>query len=98
MDTKQYGVYNMTRESLLSSSVSVVDTNLAPLQLLKVLVEGLAVNNEMGLWLTPLTTIPTVPRISPFDLVYLDKDCRVVQGASLLPGVDFPPFKSPAVS
>jgi hypothetical protein len=98
MDTKEYGVYNMTRKSLLSSSVSVVDTNLAPLQLLKVLVEGLAVNNEMGLWLTPLTAIPMVPRISPFDLVYLDKDYRVVQGASLLPGVDFPPFKSPAVS
>ena len=82
----------------MSSSVSVVDTNLEPLQLLKVLVEGLAVNNEMGLWLTPLTAIPMVPRISPFDLVYLDKDYRVVQGASLLPGVDFPPFKSPAVS
>ena len=39
-----------------------------------------------------------MPRLSPFDLIYLDGDGRVIQGAELLPGGDFPAFKERAAS
>jgi hypothetical protein len=98
MATGKYSVYNSSREGFLSSGVTVIDTTLEPLRVLKVMIEGLALNAETGLWLTPLDGIPKVPRLSPFDLVYLDVDCRVVQGAELLAGVDFPPFGGQASS
>src|SRR5450631_1008078 len=98
METKEYSVYNKTKESFLISGVTVIDTTLEPLKVLRVLIEGLALNAETGLWLTPLASIPMVPRLSPFDLVYLDKEYRVVEGQELLPGVDFPPFKGEAAS
>src|ERR1700740_1123920 len=98
METKKYRIDNKTREGSLCSSVSVIDARLEPLKILKVLVEGLALNDNSGLWLTNMNGIPMVPRISPFDLVYLDKQNRVVQGLELLPIADFPQFKQPAVS
>ncbi len=98
METRKYFVYNQARESFLSESVTVIDTTLEPLKLLRVMVEGLALNASTGLWLTPLTEIPKVPRLSPFDLIYLDGDGRVIQGAELLPGGDFPAFKERAAS
>ncbi len=98
MDTRKYSVYNQARENFLSTGVTVIDTTLEPLKLLRVMVEGLALNAKTGIWLTPLTEIPKVPRLSPFDLIYLDADGRVVQGSELLPGVDFPVFKERAAS
>src|SRR6266568_7029841 len=98
METQKYSVYNPSRESFLSAEVTVIDTTLEPLKVLKVMIEGLALNAETGLWLTPLNGIPKVPRLSPFDLVYLDGESRVVQGAELLPGVDFPTFTGEAAS
>jgi hypothetical protein len=94
----KYFVYNQARDSFLSECVTVIDTALEPLKLLRVMVEGLALNASTGLWLTPLTEIPKVPRLSPFDLIYLDGDGRVMQGVELLPGVDFPSFKDRAAS
>jgi hypothetical protein len=98
MATGKYSVYNSSREGYLSSGVTVIDTTLEPLRVLKVMIEGLALNAETGLWLTPLDGIPKVPRLSPFDLVYLDVDRRVVHGAELQAGVDFPPFGGQASS
>ena len=98
MDTRKYSVYNQARENFLSTGVTVIDTTLEPLKLLRVMVEGLALNAKTGIWLTPLTEIPKVPRLSPFDLIYLDAEGRVVQGSELLPGVDFPVFKERAAS
>ena len=45
-----------------------------------------------GLWLTPLHAIPAVPRVFPFDLIYLDKEYRVLETAEMGPGIDFPSF------
>jgi hypothetical protein len=98
MSTRKHSVYNESRESFLSSGVSVIDTTLEPLKVLRVMIEGLVLNSETGLWLTPLNAIPKVPRLSPFDLIYLDADNRVVHGAELLPGVDFPGFSGKASS
>ncbi len=99
MGSRQYSVRNKRRGSLLCSNVRVIDANLEPLTILRVLVEGLAANAQTGLWLTNMTSgIPMVPRISPFDLLYLDKNNRVLSGVELLPTNDFPQFKKPAVS
>ena len=98
MDKETYCAYNTTRDCFLSSEVTLIDTARDPLGVLKVLVEGLAEGAETGLWLTSLTTMPMVPRISPFDVVYLDKNQQVTNLAALLPGFEFPVFESPSVS
>ncbi len=92
MDTRNFCAYNLTRDLPLSSRITVADSVNQPLKILKVLVSGLALDAESGLWLVPLTDTPSVPRLVPFDLVYLDKDQRVIQGLAALPGVEFPPF------
>jgi hypothetical protein len=98
MDTERYCAYNTTRDCFLSSEVTLIDTALDPLRALKVLVEGLAEGAEAGLWLMPLANIPMVPRISPFDIVYLDKNHQITQAVELLPGVEFPSFDSRSAS
>jgi hypothetical protein len=98
MPIKEYCVYNETRESLLSSRVSIVDTKSDPLNMLKALMEGPAPNAEAGLWLNPLKIVPTVPRLSAYDLVYLDQDCRVIQGVELAPDAEVPSFNGHAAS
>lgn len=98
MEARKYCVYNRAKESTLSEGVTVIDTTLEPLKVLRVMIEGLAKNTDTGLWLTPLNEIPRVPRLAPFDLVYLDKDRKVIQGAELLPGIEFPAFEHSAES
>src|ERR1700733_4679538 len=98
MQTKEYSVYNETRENFLSSRVTFIDTKSDPLRAVKVLIEGLAPNAETGLWLNPLKNIPTVPRLSSYDLVYLDKECRVLRGMALVADDDAPPFEGLATS
>lgn len=98
MDSRKYVIYNRAKESYLSTGVTVIDTILEPLKVLRVMVEGLALNSQTGLWLNPLNDIPKVPRLSPFDLIYLDGEGRVIQGAELLPGVETPVFRKQAAS
>ena len=91
MESQKYCVYNRTRDTLLGLEVVQVDT---AAETLKRQVEYLAVQVETGLWLLPYRGIPLVPGIAPFDLVCLDKDCRVVRlvesvvAAEMLPGTD----------
>ncbi len=98
MEAKKYTIYNKTRDTSVTSGATAVDSTREPLTALRVMVEGLGSENESGLWLTHITVIPMVPRISPFDLVYLDKDNRVLQRAELLPASEIPRFSKPATS
>jgi len=98
MDSKRYSVQNKSEQSSLSARVKVIDGAAEPLRVLKVLVEGLASDEKVGLWLQHLTSIPMVPRLAPFDLAYLDEYHCVVLGVSLLPDAELPPLKSPSVS
>src|ERR1700733_4557848 len=98
MDAKKYIAYNKARESVLSSSVTSVNAALEPLKVLKVLIEGLPANARTGLWLTNFKGVPVARTLSPFDLVYLDKDLRIVHSVELSKDGEFAPFKGQPVS
>ncbi|HUD54455.1 MAG TPA: hypothetical protein VMR02_04460 [Terracidiphilus sp.] len=98
MEPRKYVAYNQTRDSLLSSSVTSVNAGLEPLKVLKVLIEGLPANSRTGLWLTNFKGVPVARTLSPFDLVYLDKDNRVVQGVELSKDGEFAPSKGQPAS
>lgn len=98
MEPRKYVAYNQTRDSLLSSSVTSVNAGLEPLKVLKVLIEGLPANSRTGLWLTNFKGVPVARTLSPFDLVYLDKDNRVVHGVELSKDGEFAPSKGQPAS
>jgi hypothetical protein len=98
MSAPEYCVYNETRANLLSARITVIDTRSDPLKTVKILIEGLAPNADTGLWLKPLKSVPTVPRLSAYDLVYLDKEGRVVHGIELVPDDEVPRFDGPSAS
>jgi hypothetical protein len=93
MEPRKYVAYNQTRDTLLSSSVTSVNAGLEPLKVLKVLIEGLPANSRTGLWLTNFKGVPVARTLSPFDLLYLDKDNRVVHGVELSKDGEFAPSK-----
>src|SRR5579862_186495 len=90
--------YNATRGCRLSSKVTVADSEREPLKVLKILIEGLARDSESSLWLTPLLHAPHLARLFPFDIVYLDREHRVIEGAALRPGIQIPQFTDQTAS
>ncbi len=98
MDTKVFCVYNLARGVFLSPKVTAADGVNDPLKILKVLISGLGLDKESGLWICPLSAIPSVPRLFPFDLIYLDRDQRVVEAVEIVPGAEFPPYRSEVAS
>ena len=93
MESRKFVAYNQTRESTLSESVTSVNAALEPLKVLKVLIEGLPANARTGLWLTNFKGVPVARTLSPFDLVYLDKENRVLHGIELSRDGEFAPFR-----
>lgn len=93
MDSKRFSVFNKSRQAYLSDEVRIVDAVLEPLKVLKVLIEGLDTDIASGLWLTHFKGVPVARTLSPFDLIYLDKDYRVVHCVELTTDSDFAPFK-----
>ncbi|HEY1576034.1 MAG TPA: PilZ domain-containing protein [Terracidiphilus sp.] len=98
MDTRVFSVYNSARGALLNSMLKVADSAHQPLKLLDQLISGLGLDSQSGLWLTPVASAPLVPRVFPFDFVYLDKDHRVLHAAEIGPGIEFPPYEPEATS
>lgn len=98
MDTKKFRIVNKTRDHALSQAITLVDSTFEPLTVLRVMVEGLAHNEAAGLWLTRVSDLPSVPRLAPFDVVYLDKNQLVVEATELLPASRLPRFRSPATT
>lgn len=94
MDTRVFSAYNLARGVLLNSRLAIADSGNQPLKLLEIVVSGMGMEPGTGLWLTPLHAVPAVPRVFPFDLIYLDKEYRVIETAEMAPGVEFPPFRS----
>jgi hypothetical protein len=98
MDTRGFSAYNLARGVLLNSKLTVADSGNQPLKLLDIVVSGMGMDSTAGLWLNPLHAIPAVPRVFPFDLIYLDKEYRVLETAEMGPGIDFPLFHAEVAS
>lgn len=92
MNTRGISAYNLARGNLLNSKLTLADSGNQPLKLLDIVVSGMGMDPTAGLWLNPLHAIPAVPRVFPFDLIYLDKEYRVLDTAEMGPGIDFPAF------
>ena len=92
MENRVFSAYNLARGVPLNSKLKVADSGDQPLKLLNTVITGMGMDSTAALWLTPLHSIPAVPRVFPFDLIYLDKDYRVLETAEMGPGVDFPAF------
>ncbi len=91
-------VYNLTRRALLNDKLTVSDCASQPLKMLSLVVSGLGLDSESALWLYPLHAAPGLPRVFPFDLLYLDKDYRVLETAEIAPGVEFPSYRADVAS
>ena len=98
MNTRGFSAYNLARGALLNSRLTLADSGNQPLKLLDIVVSGMGMDPAAGLWLTPLHAIPAVPRVFPFDLIYLDKEYRVLDTAKMGPGIAFPAFHAEVAS
>ncbi len=93
MDTRVFCVYNVARGVFLSSKVTAVFGVNEPLRILEVLVGGLGRDTKSGLWISPLSATPSVPRLFPFDLLYLDRDQRVLEAVEIVSSAEFPAYR-----
>lgn len=98
MDTKIINAYNEKSQRRLTSGLLIVDAALEPLRVLKVLMEGLGPDVRAGLWLTNFKGIPVARTLSPFDLIYLDKEYRVVHCVEISTEGEFEPFRGEPAS
>ena len=78
VDTKVITAQNQRTQKMLTSGLVIVDAAMEPLRVLKVLMEGLGPDVKAGLWLTNFRGVPVARTLSPFDLIYLDIEYRVV--------------------
>jgi len=98
MATTRFCAFNKTRGIILSLDVSELDAALDPLKVLRVLMEGLSSETSTGLWLTNFKAVPVARAVSPFDLIYLDKDACVVHAVALTVDSNFEPFQGEPAS
>lgn len=98
MDTKIINAYNEKSQKRITSGLLIVDAALEPLRVLKVLMEGLGPDVRAGLWLTNFRGVPVARTLSPFDLIYLDKDYRVVHCVEISTRGEYEPFRGEPAS
>src|SRR5580698_7042805 len=75
METRKLCAYNQTRECFLGLEVDSADLSLAKL---KDRIASLSLKSGEGLWLAPFRGLPEWGIRVPLDLLYLDKDGRVI--------------------
>ncbi|MGA8044001.1 MAG: PilZ domain-containing protein [Terracidiphilus sp.] len=95
MESPKYCVYNQTRESFLSLGVTVADITV---EKLRAMIERLTIKADSGLWMMPYRGIPSAKGLSPIDLLYLDKDYRVIQEVESFPTASVEPLRDEAAS
>lgn len=98
MATTRLCAFNKTKGIILSLDVAALDAALDPLRVLRVLMEGLSSETSTGLWLTHFMSVPVARAVSPFDLIYLDKNACVVHAVSLTVDSVFEPFQGEPAS
>lgn len=72
---KTYCVFNQTRESFLSLNVTLTDTHVGRL---KGLLGKLRLKGDEGIWIVPSQGVHTIGVLFAVDLIYLDRDNRVI--------------------
>jgi hypothetical protein len=92
MDSRTHCAYNLSRGAALSRNVTVADPSHDHLKIIEVLIDGLGSGSDSALWLTPLSGTPKVPRLFACEVVYLDRDLRVVRSIDSDSKGDFPPW------
>jgi uncharacterized membrane protein (UPF0127 family) len=85
-----YCVFNKTRESFLSLSVSAADTHLTRL---KGLLGKLKLKADEGIWVIPSQGVHTFGVLFSVDLIYLDSGLRVVHLIESFPSFRIGPIK-----
>jgi hypothetical protein len=95
MESQKLCAYNQTRECFLGLDVVAVDLLYADL---KDRIATLAFKSGASLWMSPFRGIPTTEILTPFDLVYLDKNCRVIDIVESFPTIPVTPSSPRAAS
>ena len=72
---KTYCVFNQTRESFLSLNVTLKDTHVGRL---KGLLGKLRLKGDEGIWIVPSQGVHTIGVLFAVDLIYLDRENRVI--------------------
>lgn len=98
MSTKAFSAYNEASKKSLASGITIVDSIDEPIKVLKVLLEGLAPAAGAGIWITRFRGLPVARSYSPFDLIYLNDEFRVVQAVEITQTSKFEPFKGQPTS
>ncbi len=94
MGTQKLCACDRTRQSAIGVQIGFVDTVKQPFA---AIVKGLSDVSEDGLWLNPFRGIPPGPRLSRFDVIYLDENCRVLEYAENFTEDEIEPLsKTPA--
>jgi hypothetical protein len=81
-ESRQHCAYNQTRECFLGLEVTVADCSYADA---KERIATLTLKSGEGLWMLPFSGLPESGMQAPLDLIYLDKDCRVIDAIESFP-------------
>src|ERR1700722_997752 len=95
MKRKTYCVYNQTRETFLSLSVTAADTIFTRL---KGFIGRLKLGCDEGIWLVPSRGVHTLGVLVPLDLIYLDENYRVIHLVEYFPTFRIAPLRTQAES
>ena len=93
MNTRLFSAYSQASKRPLATRITVIDSVIEPIKVLKILLEGITPTDETGIWITRFSGLPVARSFSPFDLVYLDDDFRVVHTVEITQKSNFVPFK-----
>lgn len=93
MERQKHCVYNQTRAFFLSLGVLI--TEIQRLRL-KTLVSSSMLNLNEAIWVVPPKEIRPLGGLFPLDLVYLDKECEVVDAVEALSAIRPTPGKARA--
>lgn len=84
---------NETSKRAFGPPLTVIDASRDPLKVLKLLMEGPGPNPKTGILFINFKGIPVARAHTPFDLIYMDEDLRVLQAAEISPTSSFQKFK-----
>lgn len=95
MASQKLCVCNYTREKLIGTKLDFVDTVHVRVV---ALMNSLSNVPESGMWLNHFRGIPRGPRLSRFDVIYLDEDAKVLDCVENFTEVEFEPIEEEAES